>query len=163
MVTQLKVRPTPRFSPQEHSALYRAFAGAVNQTGTAFSHFTHPAWDEFFALATPTWAPPKPAKISTQLLADDYASAMLTMRDELASAAAVTVGVDGATNVHSRTMNNVLAFDTRPWFVEYLRPGSGKETAVWLASSITDAVSRLNNFVGKRVVSAFVSDSCNAM
>jgi len=87
---------------------------------------------------------------------------MQHMRVELADVPAATAGVDGATNVHSKSMTNVIAFDPRLWFVEYLRPGLAKETPEWLTTSIGGAIGRLNDFVGKKIVRSFISGSCNA-
>ncbi|KAI9982158.1 hypothetical protein PInf_008049 [Phytophthora infestans] len=53
---------------------------------------------------------------------------MLDVARALRESPAVTLGVDGATNVLSRSLSNVIAHDPRPWFVEYLRADLKKES-----------------------------------
>jgi hypothetical protein len=78
------------------------------------------------------------------------------MGKELAGATSVIIGVDVATNVFFRSMSNIIAHDPRPWFVESLKADLKKGSA-------TELLSKIGRFVGKPVVSAFISDSCNIM
>jgi hypothetical protein len=64
-------------------------------------------------MATPTWKTP-PARISNDFLASHYNAVMQHMRDELADAPVLKIVADGATNAHSKTTTNVIAFDPRP-------------------------------------------------
>jgi len=119
VVRLLKERLTPCFSRSEIASLDQTFANAIHETGARFSLFDHPAWREFFQIATPTWKTPPPAKISNDFLASLYNAVMQHIRDELADAPALTIGVDVATNAHSKTTTNVIAFDPRSWFIEF--------------------------------------------
>ena len=87
----------------------------------------------------------------------------IKMGKELASAVAVVLSMDGATNVLSQSMSNVVAHSPSPWFVEYLKADLKKETSRNLFVKVTDVIERLHKFVGKEVVTAFISDSCNCM
>jgi len=106
---QLTQREATSFSEMECVALDQGFADAVHITVTPFSQFTHQAWREFFAMLSAQSSPPSPKKISTIFIA--HYRVMWSIRLELAPAPAVTIGVDGATKVHSRTMNNAITFD----------------------------------------------------
>ena len=88
---------------------------------------------------------------------------MTEMATVLASAPSITLGVDGPTNVLSRSMSNVIAHDPRPWFVGYLRADMKKETAVEVFKKIADTITRMHAFLYKELVVSFVSDSCNLM
>ncbi|KAE9220734.1 hypothetical protein PF004_g13241 [Phytophthora fragariae] len=97
---------------------------------------------------------------------------MMEMRRNLLASSALTIAVDGATNVLSRSMSNVIVHDPRPWFAEYLKSNLKKETAGEVFGKVASVISRLNEFANppgtdeadqiKRVF-AFVSDSCNLM
>ncbi|KAG1684526.1 hypothetical protein DVH05_011041 [Phytophthora capsici] len=88
------------------------------------------------------------------------------------AAEALTIGVDGATNVLSRSMSNVIVDDPRPWFAEYLNADLKKESGVEVTRKIMAVISRLNAFMNppltppdqrERVIFVFISDSCNLM
>jgi hypothetical protein len=65
-------------------------------------------------------AMPSPTLIGTDLLRASYTKTQLDMIKALKLAPSVILGMDGATNVLSRSMSNIIAHDPRPWFVEYL-------------------------------------------
>ena len=46
---------------------------------------------------------------------------------DLRTAAAVIIGMDGATNVLLSSMSNIISHTPRPWFIEYLRVDLKKE------------------------------------
>lgn len=93
------------------------------------------------------------------LLMDCYQDVMGHMMGELFQSAAITIGVDGATNGLSRSMSNVIVHDPKPWFVEYLRTDLKKETALQVSVKIKAVVGRLDCALHKALVHAFVSDS----
>lgn len=174
IVDQLKAKSFPHYTRPERAALDQAFARAVHRTGTEFSLFDHPEYRKFFELLNPVYTPPLFSELSTTLLSDSYQDIMMVMRNSLRSAAALTVGVDGATNVLSRSMSNVIVHDPRPWFAEYLNSNLKKESADEVFGKISSVILRLNEFINppdpsshingeQRRIFAFISDSCNLM
>jgi hypothetical protein len=159
----LKLKVHPGFTAAEKKILIRAFSDAIHETATAFKMFDHPAWQNFFRLVNPSWTRPSPVAISTDLLSEKYAELQVYMAKELVAAPAVIIGMDGATNVLSRSVSNVIAHDPRPWFVEYLKVDLKKESQVQLTAKVVDSVAQLHRLLGKDVVTAFISDSCNVM
>ncbi|KAE8956558.1 hypothetical protein PR001_g31693, partial [Phytophthora rubi] len=172
LVDQLKAKSHPSYSRDERATLDQAFARAVHRTGTEFSLFDHPAYRTFFEMLSPVYSPPLSGELSTSLLSDSYQDIMMEMRRNLLASSALTVAVDGATNVLSRSMSNVIVHDPRPWFAEYLKSNLKKDTAGEVFGKVASVISRLNEFANppgtdeadqiKRVF-AFVSDSCNLM
>ncbi|ETL31151.1 hypothetical protein L916_15952 [Phytophthora nicotianae] len=77
---------------------------------------------------------------------------MAQMVTKLIKAPSATLGMDGATNVLSRSTPNVIVHDLRPWFVEYLRAGLKKESAPEVFKKIEDSISRINAYLQKEVV-----------
>jgi hypothetical protein len=71
--------------------------------------------------------------------------------------------MDGATNVLSRSMSNIIAHDPRPWFVEYLLADLKKESETELAAKVVSVIARLHDAVGKHLVHGFMCDKCNVM
>ena len=74
----------------------------------------------------------------------------------------MVIGIDGATNVLSRNVSNVIAHTPRPWFVEYVRTDL-KESVVELVKKVKEIFQTLLAYVCRGVVDGFMSDSCNAM
>jgi hypothetical protein len=117
-----------------------------------------------FKNLAPNWNTPSPSIISTDLLNAKYQDSMTQMGQELSRAPAIIIGVDGATNVLSRSMSNVIAHDPRPWFVEYLRADLKKESEREVSAKLVSVFTRLRTFLSDQSVSfAFLSDSCNLM
>ncbi|ETP07388.1 hypothetical protein F441_16343 [Phytophthora nicotianae CJ01A1] len=79
---------------------------------------------------------------------------MAQMVTKLIKAPSATLGMDGATNVLSRSTPNVIVHDLRPWFVEYLRAGLKKESAPEVFKKIEDSISRINAYLQKEVSQA---------
>ncbi|ETI33149.1 hypothetical protein F443_20149 [Phytophthora nicotianae P1569] len=118
LITQLNAKVYPRLSRKEREALDLKFA-AVHKTGAGFSTFEHPAQQSFFLIFSTI-------------------NGLLRMAAALIKAPSVTLGVDGATNVLSRSMSNVIAPDPHPWFVEYLRAVLKRESAPEVFTKIKD-------------------------
>ncbi|KAI9990487.1 hypothetical protein PInf_021510 [Phytophthora infestans] len=128
MAQQLQAKVYPHYSKDERDALDRSFARAMHESGAEFGMFDHTAWKNFFDLLHLPWSPPSSSELSTTLLSSCYTDVMLDVARALRESPAVTLGVDGATNVLSRSLSNVIAHDPRPWFVEYLRADLKKES-----------------------------------
>ena len=124
----------------EKLAIDRKFAKAMHETATPFNLFDHPSWQEFFGEGMPTWTTPSPLAISTHLLNELYDSVQVQMGKDLTTAAAVVLGVDGATNVLARSMSNIIAHSPLPWFVEYLKADLKKETSRNLFDKVKDVI-----------------------
>ncbi|ETK77707.1 hypothetical protein L915_16058 [Phytophthora nicotianae] len=90
--------------------------------------------------------------LSTTRLDECYRSSMAQMVTKLIKAPSATLGMDGATNVLSRSTPNVIVHDLRPWFVEYLRAGLKKESAPEVFKKIEDSISRIHAYLQKEVV-----------
>lgn len=163
IAAQLGLKVHPSYNAAEKSQLNRLFSDAIHETATSFAMFDHPSWQSFFKQLSPSWHTPSPTLISTDLLNEKYTEVQIKMACELADAPAVIIGMDGATNVLSRSMSNIIAHDPRPWFVEYLPADLKKESESELATKVVSSLDRLHSFVDKKVAVAFVSDSCNAM
>jgi hypothetical protein len=161
---QLGAKVHPGYTAAERLALDRHFGDAIHETCCNFDLFDHPAWQRFFSFLSPTWNTPSPKVISTTYLDECYREVQMKMGRELSCSPTIIIGMDGATNVLSRSMSNIIAHDPRPWFVEYLRADLKKESEQEEVSrKITDCISRLHNFIGKELVNGFISDSCNSM
>jgi len=163
VLRQLNGKSYPSLGKHEKLSIDRKFVKALHETATAFAMFDHPSWQEFFAEGMPTWCTPSPLAISTHLLSDLYDTVQNNMAKELLAAPGVVLSMDGATNVLSRSMSNVIAHSPAPWFVEYLRADLKKETSRNTLDKVIDVLNRLHEFIGKDVVHAFISDSCNSM
>ncbi|ETP31126.1 hypothetical protein F442_19978 [Phytophthora nicotianae P10297] len=137
LITQLNAKVYPRLSRKEREALDLKFA-AVHKTGAGFSTFEHPAQQSFFDILNNQRSPPSSSMLSTTLLGECYRLSMEQMAAALIKAPSVTLGVDGATNVLSRSMSNVIAPDPHPWFVEYLRAVLKRESAPKVFTKIND-------------------------
>ena len=64
---------------------------------------------------------------------------------DLGTAAAVIIGMDGSTNVLSSSMSNIIAHTPRPWFVEYLRADLKKESADELLVKLKASIDALRH------------------
>lgn len=159
----LKAKVFPSISSADNRILNRAFADAIHENAVQFEAFDHPAWQNFFHLLNPCWKMPSPTTISNDLLVESYTQQQLAVLKTLATAPAVILGIDGATNVLSRSLSNVIAHDPRPWFLEYMQSDLRKETEIVLAEKVADIIHRLHFTVGRSVVCGFISDSCNVM
>ncbi|KAL3662532.1 hypothetical protein V7S43_012387 [Phytophthora oleae] len=123
-------------------------------------------------MMNPLYTPPLAAELSTYLLSDTYQATMTVMQTALQKPSALTVRIDGATNVLSRSLSNVMVHDHRSWFAEYLTASLKKESAIEVSRKVASSILRLNEFTNppgtlpqdlhKRVF-AFISDSCNLM
>ncbi|KAF4145216.1 hypothetical protein GN958_ATG05570 [Phytophthora infestans] len=163
MAQQLQAKVYPHYSKDERDALDRSFARAMHESGAEFGMFDHTAWKNFFDLLHLPWSPPSSSELSTTLLSSCYNDVMLDVARALRESPAVTLGVDGATNVLSRSLSNVIAHDPRPWFVEYLRADLKKESEPEVTKKVEESITRMHTYLDRPVVFAFVSDSCNLM
>lgn len=82
---------------EEVNALNRAFSDAMHKTASRFARFEHAVWNKFVHLLAPNWKTPSSNKINTDLLDETYKEDM-----------------DGATNVPSRSMFNIVAHTILP-------------------------------------------------
>jgi hypothetical protein len=71
--------------------------------------------------------------------------------------------MDAATNVLSKCKTNIIAHDPQGWFVEFLPIDLQKETADSMADKVTSSITELHRLIGRRLVTALISDSCNTM
>jgi hypothetical protein len=164
IASQLGGKVFPGINTEERNVLNQLFANAIHETTTQFDLFDHQAWQLLFKELMPNWNTPSPSAISTVYMNRKYEQTMMDVGKELLRAAAFIVGVDGATNVLSRSMSNVIAHTPLPWFVEYLRADLKKESEIEVANKLVNAFARLNTFMGREgVVFGFLSDSCNLM
>uniref|UniRef100_M4BS14 DUF659 domain-containing protein n=1 Tax=Hyaloperonospora arabidopsidis (strain Emoy2) TaxID=559515 RepID=M4BS14_HYAAE len=69
--------------------------------------------------------------------------------------------MDGAANVLSSSISNIIAHAPWPWFVEYLWVDLKKESADELLMKIKASIDALQHSVGQKVVNGSISDSCN--
>lgn len=141
----------------------REFALAMHKTATPFIFFEDPAWFAFFNLLRPAWKPPHPSKLGGQLLDAAYASTMDRTFDAIRSARGGVIGIDGATNVLSKSMSNVIIHTPTPLFIEYLKSDMHRETTANVAAKVKDVLQRIDEKLGFKCCDAFISDSCNGM
>ncbi|ETL41791.1 hypothetical protein L914_07237 [Phytophthora nicotianae] len=147
LITQLNAKVYPRRSREEREALDLKFAA------TKLGRPSAPSMAKlFFDLINNQWPPPSLSMLSTTLLGECYCSSMAQMAKALIKAPSVTLGVDGATNVLSRSMSNVIAHDPRPWFVEYLLAHLRKDSAPEVFKKIEATISRIHAYHQKEVV-----------
>ncbi|ETP18242.1 hypothetical protein F441_07501 [Phytophthora nicotianae CJ01A1] len=127
LITQLNAKVYPRRSREEREALDLKFA------------------------ATKLGRPSAPSMAKLFLILSTI-NGLLRMAKALIKAPSVTLGVDGATNVLSRSMSNVIAHDPRPWFVEYLLADLKKDSAPEVFKKIEATISRIHAYHQKEVV-----------
>ena len=73
----------------------------------------------------------------------------------------MVIGMDGAINVLSSSISNIIAHAPWPWFVEYLWVDLKMESADELLMKIKASIDALQHSVGQKVVNGSISDSCN--
>lgn len=80
----------------------------------------------------------------------------------LKSSKVSTMGIDGATNVLSKSISNVIIHTPMRFFVKYLRSDLKRETKPNVLAKIKDSISRVGELIDYSIDS-FLSDSCNEM
>lgn len=177
-----------RISEVNRLKLDEMFTTAMNETLCSFSLFEHPAWKEFwetlpigktlplflFILFFLTisnvvdWFPPSEAKLATTFFEKDYEITMnkvfSVIIDEKDSGGGV-ISLDGDSNSLSRSVSNVMFYSASgPFLIECLRGNLKQETVQNLVVLISGVLQRLEDVVGYRCWSGFVSrSSSNAM
>lgn len=144
----------------------RLVASAIHRTCSPFNLLDHPSWQAVFAELRPSYKPPPPTRISTTLLDDEYKRVMEETRQQIIASGGGVLGIDGATNVLSKSSSNVIVQNHWPWFVEYLKSCLKKETAEEVADQIEDVLRRLRvEWIADESCTfpGFMSDSCNTM
>jgi len=159
----LGIKVFPSFSPDEKACIDRAFAAAMHETSSDFDFFDHPKWQFFFDLIAPNWRTPPPSTIGTDLLNTTYTQQQIDMLHALGGTPAIILGLDAATDVHSKSKTNLMAHDPQPWFLEYLAADLKKETAEAVVDKVEAAIGQLDALLGKSLVTAVMTDSCNTM
>lgn len=126
------------------------------------------------------WKLPSPARLSNDLLSNDYMGVAAEVAHQLGKvlrqSGGLTMGIDGATNVLSQSLSNVIMHSPLPYFIEFLRADLKRETTENLVAKIRDVLDRFRAFLrgagfvkddddefDLSAVLSFVSDSCNGM
>jgi len=161
----LDAKVFPNFTEPEKMAIgiAFAFAAAMHESSCELMLFDHPTWQDFIKLAMPYWNTPPPMTISTDLLDATYVKHQMQMLEALHKSPAIVIGIDAATNVLSKSKTNIIAHDPQGWFVEFLPIDLQKETADSMADKVTSSITELHRLIGRRLVTALISDSCNTM
>lgn len=73
------------------------------------------------------------------------------------------MGIDGATNVLSKTRSNVMIHTPLPIFMEYLRSDLQRETMENVVENLRDVMKRIDDRLKFKYSQAFIWDSCNWM
>lgn len=74
-----------------------------------------------------------------------------------------TLGIDGATNVISKSMSNIIVHTRPPLFIEYLKADRKRETTASVVSKFKEVISRREGQFGFHCYISSVSVSCNGM
>lgn len=74
-----------------------------------------------------------------------------------------TIVIDGATNLLSKSMSNVIVHTPLPFFIEYLKSNLYHETTRNVVYRLKDVMERLDERVGFKYSKSSTSDSCNGM
>lgn len=138
------------------------FSKAMHATTTPFQFFNHSLWIDFFSSLT-KWKLPSPELLGGELLDVVYRDVMAKVIEEIKRSGGGTLSTDGATDNLSKSKSNVILHTPRPLFIEYLRSDLKRETTPNVVAKLTDTIRRLDETVGVKCVSNFVSDSCNGM
>lgn len=149
-------------SSQSTKELDLKFSKAVHATATPFNFFTHKLWIDFFSSVS-KWKVPSPQRLGGELLDTVYKDVMEKVVDEIKRTGGGTLSIDGATDNLAKSKSNVILHTPRPLFIEYLRSDLKKETTPNVVAKLTESIRSLDQTVGMKCVSNFVSDSCNGM
>ena len=138
-------------------------ARAVHETAIPFDLLDHPAWQRLFAKIRPAWKLPSPSLLGGELLSTIYEENIQETLHKIKSDCGGVLGVDGATNVMSKSLSNVNVHTPLPFFIEYLRSDLGRETTCNVFARTGDCMMRLDQNIGFKCCYSFISDSCNGM
>jgi len=160
-----------RVDAAEKAILDDLLATAIFETASPFSLLDHKAFQKFLKRACPAYKIATPKEIGGKLLMSAYEGQMEKMRELVRDATAVTMMIDGATDINSRSSLNVVLCVPHPHFLETIHMKLVREQADKLYSKVIDVVARTRTWVGTAheaetkplAFLAFVSDSCNTM
>lgn len=138
------------------------FSKAMHATATPFKFFDHALWIDFFSSIS-NWKVPAPERLSGELLNSVYEDVMSKVCAEIRSSGGGMLSIDGANDNLAKSRSNVILHTPIPLFIEYMKSDLQRETTPNVVSKLEDNIKRLDEKIGIKCVTSFVSDSCNGM
>lgn len=92
-----------------------------------------------------------------------YKDVTVKVVDKIKRTGGCAPSIDGATDNLDNSNSNVILHTPRPLFIEYPQSDLENKTMVSVVSNITESIRIIDQTVGMKCVSNFVSDYCNGM
>ena len=133
------------------------FARAIHRTAMPFAAFEHPAWKLLFKSVRGCFQLPYTEVIGGQLIRDEYLYVMNDVLLTLSKMSLICITLDGATNVHSKQVINMMACSPIAMFLEHFTMELRRESAINLLEKILDCKMRLLGNICKHAHSFVLS------
>lgn len=152
-------QPQNSITPNQKREIDLSFARAIYATGTPLNILESSLWQKAINALNPAYSVPTRYMISNSLLNAEYERVQKETSDIINQAEALTIVMDGWTDINGKGTVNFIITTPKPFFYKCVYPGTNRETATYLFTQLKTIIDE----IGPSKFVALVTDNTNSM